>query len=58
MGRGSGDLEVQAVAAACAGAVSVAVQRWAGDGGRLSEHVDVALSALEDSSHEPDRRRT
>jgi len=42
----SDDLAVQAVAAACAGAVGVAVERWARDGGRLADHIDVALAAL------------
>jgi AcrR family transcriptional regulator len=40
------DLAVQAVAAACAAAVSVAVERWARDGGRLSDHIDAALTAV------------
>ena len=46
MGRPSDDLAVQATAAACAAAVSVAVERWARDGGRLSEYIDTALAAL------------
>src|SRR3954466_6646953 len=46
MGLPSDDLRVQAVAAACAAAVSVAVERWAEEGGRLSAYVDAALSAL------------
>jgi AcrR family transcriptional regulator len=46
MGLPSDDLAVQAVAAACAAAVSVAVERWAREGGPLSTHVDAALAAL------------
>jgi AcrR family transcriptional regulator len=46
MGLPSDDLAVQAVAAACAAAVSVGVERWARDGGRLGDHIDAALSAL------------
>jgi AcrR family transcriptional regulator len=46
MGRPPDDLAVQAIAAACASAVSVGVERWARDGGRLSDHIDTALAAL------------
>src|SRR3954447_5331802 len=46
MGRPPDDLAVQAIAAACAAAVSVGVERWARDGGRLSDHIDTALAAL------------
>ena len=47
MGRPPDDLAVQAIAAACAAAVSVGVERWARDGGRLSDHIDTALAALQ-----------
>jgi AcrR family transcriptional regulator len=47
MGRPPDDLAVQAIAAACAAAVSVGVERWARDGGRLSDHIDTALTALQ-----------
>jgi AcrR family transcriptional regulator len=46
MGLPPDDLRVQSVAAASAAAVSVAVQRWARDGGALADHVDAALAAL------------
>ncbi len=46
MGRPVDDLAVQAVAAACAAAVGVAVESWAERGGPLSDHVDTALAAL------------
>jgi AcrR family transcriptional regulator len=46
MRRPPDDLAVQAIAAACAAAVSVGVERWARDGGRLSDHIDTALAAL------------
>ncbi len=46
MARDPDDLAVQAVAAAAAAAVSVAVERWARDGGPLAGHVDDALQAL------------
>jgi AcrR family transcriptional regulator len=47
LGRPTDDLAVQAIAAACAAAVSVGVERWARDGGRLSDHIDTALAALQ-----------
>src|SRR4051794_10276363 len=47
MGRPPDDLPVQATAAACAAAVSVAVEHWARNGGQLSNHIDTALAALE-----------
>lgn len=47
MRRPPDDLAVQAIAAACAAAVSVGVERWARDGGRLSDHIDTALAALQ-----------
>jgi AcrR family transcriptional regulator len=47
MGRPPDDLAVQAIAAACAAAISVGVERWARDGGRLSDHIDTALTALQ-----------
>jgi AcrR family transcriptional regulator len=47
MRRPPDDLTVQAIAAACAAAVSVGVERWARDGGQLSEHIDTALTALQ-----------
>src|SRR3954466_1679958 len=46
MRRPPDDLTMQAIAAACAAAVSVGVERWARDGGRLSDHIDTALAAL------------
>lgn len=46
MGLPPDDLAVQAVAAACGAAMSVAVERWARDGGRLADHMDAALAAL------------
>jgi AcrR family transcriptional regulator len=45
-GRAVDDLAVQALAAACAAALAVGVERWARDGGPLAEHVDEALAAL------------
>lgn len=47
MRRPHDDLAVQAIAAACAAAVSVGVERWARDGGQLSDHIDTALAALQ-----------
>ena len=47
MGREVGDLQVRAIAAACAGALAVAVEYWTESGGNLGEHVDLALAALE-----------
>jgi AcrR family transcriptional regulator len=46
MRRPTDDLAVQAIAAACAAAVSVGVERWARDGGQLSDHIDIALASL------------
>jgi AcrR family transcriptional regulator len=46
MRRPPDDIAVQAIAAACAAAVSVGVERWARDGGQLSDHIDTALTAL------------
>jgi AcrR family transcriptional regulator len=49
-GRPADDLGVQALAAACAAALAVGVERWARDGGPLADHVDIALAALEPPS--------
>ncbi len=46
MGRDVGDLQVRAIAAACAGALAVGVEHWTENGGDLATHVDTALSAL------------
>lgn len=46
IGRDVDDLGVQALAAACAAALGVGVERWARDGGLLATHIDQALAAL------------
>ncbi len=46
-GRDVDDLAVQAQAAACAACLGVGVERWARDGGRLADHIDQALAALD-----------
>jgi AcrR family transcriptional regulator len=45
-GRSGGELGIQVAAAACTAAVSVAVERWAAEGGSLPHHVDTALAAV------------
>lgn len=47
MGREATDLEVQALAAGCAAALTVAVEHWGGRGDDLPELVDRALAALQ-----------
>jgi AcrR family transcriptional regulator len=47
MGRPGDDLQVQAVAAACAAALTVAVEAWGHEGGSLADLVDTALAALQ-----------
>jgi AcrR family transcriptional regulator len=47
MHKGESDLEVSAIAAACAGAMAVAVEHWTDHGGDLAEYVDRAISVLE-----------
>lgn len=49
MGRDPHDLKVQSLAAACAAALSVAVEHWAAHGGDLTAHVDEALVAIGDA---------
>jgi AcrR family transcriptional regulator len=45
---GDGHLDVEVAAAACAAAVSVAVERWARDGGDLPALIDAALASVGD----------
>jgi AcrR family transcriptional regulator len=47
MGKKVTDLEVQALAAACAGAMAAAVEHWTAEGGALADHVDRAMSVVE-----------
>jgi AcrR family transcriptional regulator len=50
MGVGAEDLSVQVVAAACAAAVGVAVERWAAGEGDLGPLVDLALRLLDEDA--------
>lgn len=49
-GAHEGDLAVQVVAAACAAAVGVAVERWAGGEGELGPLVELALRHLDEDA--------
>ena len=46
-------LAVRTIAAACAAALSAAVEHWAHHGGRLADHVDTAFAALQSPRGNP-----
>lgn len=48
MGASPADLEVKVTVAAIVAALIVGLEQWAEDGGRLADHVDAALAALEE----------